>query len=213
MGFFFPVFLLQASPRNQPDNCTLPAPSSLNTTALGSTTATIAWSGVANAFAYHIRIYTLPEGNLISDFLSFDLNTTLSGLNSGASYRCAVSAVCNGDAPGSEVENSIVIDIVLNNSSPGNEAAGTHEHPQPAPVFSFLENPFSGVLRFSVDAGAPLPYHLQMISADGRLVLEQNGIASPAELVSVATPDLASGLYFVRVETGGMVQVFRLFRQ
>ena len=236
-GFFFPVLLLHAAtleqhvdlsfaghfvfrcvkfpdetPANTPDNCTLPAPSSLSASALSATTATLVWSGVTNAYAYHVRVYALPEGNLVSDFLDFDLNATLSGLSSGVAYRCYVSAVCT-DTPGNEVENSIVIDIILNNSSPGNKASGAFESPEENPQVVMLGNPFSDLLRFGVETGAPLPYRLQLISADGRLILEKNGVVLPGETLSVAAPELAPGLYFVRMETAGRVQVFRMIRE
>lgn len=194
------------------DNCQLPSPASLNATIINSTSASFTWTAVSSASGYRVRLYALSDMSLVADNLTLDLYTTFGGLSAGASYRCAVSAVCSGETQNTISDNLIVIDIILNNSSPGNETAPAITPEQPANQILPVQNPFHEVLRLSVAVSEPLSYHLQLIRTDGSLAFEQNGVTDGEGELAIPTEAFEKGMYFLRIEAGDRVQVFRVLK-
>ena len=69
------------------DPCSLSAPASLNGTVTSPSSASLSWPSVSGAYGYRVRVQTVPAGETVGDFLSFNLSASLSGLTTGATYR------------------------------------------------------------------------------------------------------------------------------
>lgn len=194
------------------DPCSLAAPSSLGATVTSPSSATLNWSAVSGAYGYRVRVQPLPEGAPVADFVSFSLSAGISGLTSGATYRCLVSAVCsdNSESPGQG--NSIVIDIIINYNSPPDEATATFlpDSVQPEPVV--LGNPFRETLKIyqaGVRAGV---CRVRLYNTSGRLVLDQTANWSADGEITLHTFSLPPGCYTLIVDTGGRRRILQVLK-
>lgn len=88
--------------------CTLPAPSSLSAVRTGSTTASVEWSAVTGAVSYSLKVYDQNTNALVSSTVVSGTGATVSGLESGRTYRVEMASMCSA---GSISEFVIVDDV------------------------------------------------------------------------------------------------------
>lgn len=116
LGTGFTNNLTVASPaNNQLENgavslsCALPAPSTFDGDRTSGTTASLSWSTVPNAAAYRLIVRNLSTGEVVSDTIEYGTSKSLSGLQTGTSYRCVLASICQG---GSTSDFVIIVDIL-----------------------------------------------------------------------------------------------------
>lgn len=192
--------LLPARPKVS--DCDLPAPASLEAS-VDAASVSLSWAEVPGAQGYHVQVYTLPDGQTVRDFECFELTSAIGELLPGGAYRCAVTALCSSSALDIH-GNTIVIDIVLNNFSPGDETPSTtptNAQDATALPVSLAQNPFSDRLRLFVPVSESTPVHIRLFRSDGRLALERTLVAEPESWLELPAEALEKGWYWVRIET------------
>lgn len=210
-AIFFSALALPCLLFARPDlpDCELPAPDSIKAT-LNATSVGLSWDGVPGAYGYQVRIYALPDGELVSELEKIDTAAQIDNLEPGGSYRCVISTLCQSGIAATH-ENTIIIDIVLNNSSPADESPVTPtEGPAATAVAaSWVQNPFSDLLSLFIPAAESAPARIRLLSAGGQLVFDQTLPDGAGPWIELAVESLDAGLYWVRIETGAGVQTLR----
>lgn len=120
------------------DACSLPAPSSLWVTDVGSTYISVAWTAVSGASQYRVKVKDLTIGSEINDQLVSGTTFTQTGLVGGHEYRFRVYSVCsNGDTGEAFTEltqRTIIIDLIVYASDYGNKPPQYECHGTQGPV-------------------------------------------------------------------------------
>lgn len=80
-------------------SCNLTAPSTFTAVWRNSTTASLNWSSVSGATAYHLEVY--DTNGLVSSTTEYGTSKNVGGLNNAESYTCRLSSIC-GDNTTSE---------------------------------------------------------------------------------------------------------------
>lgn len=91
--------------------CALPAPASFDSERTGATTAYLTWSPVSGAVSYRLTVYDTETWTLISNTIEFGTSKDLTGLSSGATYRCVLASMCEGGASSEFIIWDDVLDI------------------------------------------------------------------------------------------------------
>lgn len=183
------------------DPCSLAAPASLNSTITSPSSATLNWASVSGAYGYRVRVSPLPEGAPVADFLAFGLSAGISGLTSGATYRCVVSAVCADNSEVTGQGSSIVIDIIINYNSPPGESTSAPAPDAGSSAVVVRTNPFGETLRIYQPNAPSGACRVRLYSTGGRLVLDQTeGWPADGE-ITIPTARLTPGWYILVVDT------------
>ncbi len=185
------------------DPCSLSAPASLNGTVTSPSSASLSWPSVSGAYGYRVRVQTVPAGETVGDFLSFNLSASLSGLTTGATYRCTVAAVCADNQDSPSPGSAIVIDIIINYAAPGGETL-VDASPVPLPItVDCSPNPFGDFLhlRLPPSAESALDGRVRVFSLTGALVFDQHVSLVPGAEVRLETNTWSPGIYLLHLET------------
>lgn len=120
----------------QPPQCSLPGPTNLRSTAIGSTWISLKWDAVPGASAYRVRAVKLPAGPPVPSFNVSTPEATISNLSPGR-YKIFVAAICSSGIVSEDeaplTKSTIILDIVLNAQPPQGcnfiGAGTTHSEP------------------------------------------------------------------------------------
>lgn len=191
----------------QQDPCSLSAPASLNGLVTSTTSATLSWPSVSGAYGYRVKVQTVPDGNPVSDFLTFNLTASLNGLTTGATYRCTVAAVCADNQDSPSPGSAIVIDIIINYAAPGGETLADTSPVAGNNMIDCAPNPFGEflLLRLQPSAETTLDGRVRLYNLAGALVFDQHIFLTPGLDAQIETNAWPQGMYVLAVETEGKV--------
>lgn len=76
------------------EGCNLPAPANLIFTEIGTTSISLQWDPVPNAWGYEIQVFEADDDSLLSTSISHSTQITITGLTPGTTYWFSVAAIC-----------------------------------------------------------------------------------------------------------------------
>ena len=162
-------------------------PGNLNNNIIGSSTATISWSGVFGATNYTLQIKLASSNNWFTIGVITNTVTTLNGLLPNTSYHWRVKANCSDYS----AIKSLITTANLGGGGNGNLSQPGIAENNDAVVLRIYPNPATEVLNILCTGDISQGYHIRVTDAIGRVTFEDQ-LQTTID-VSSFTP----GIYFV----------------
>lgn len=174
-------------------------PAGLDTSNVGSNTATLSWDATSNAISYTVSYQ--EAGDSTATFLNTIVNSVVVGnLDSCTTYLFSVAALCLGNNL-SDFSEPFVFTT---------QCASTTTERIPGVAAAVSPNPFDDFLRINLLLETELFLQVQLLTTDGR-VIRQYGRSWPAgasEWQLEGLADVPAGVYLLRLSTGsGMLGI------
>jgi hypothetical protein len=174
------------------------SPVNVMVNSIGTTFATVAWTGSSCASSYTVMYHIYPGGAWSTQLNTTGTSRTLSGLLPGTSYQVRVRSKCPSPNPAATsawvyitfTTQTVPMGLTENESQESNSAdiasIQTYIYPNPAKNFIIL----------NIDTETPLPVSFILYDMQGKILLEQmvKGVNTRIEM-----KDLVNGTYFIKV--------------
>jgi serine protease len=185
--------------------CPCPAPENADTSQVNMTSAVYSWQEAENATSYTVRYKEISAVNW--EFASVtDLNLFLENLEECKNYRVQVKTIC--PIAESPYNNAIIFKTLCTPSSavePALTASG----------MQLVANPIGDKIKLWVELQEPSQLQARVFDALGRLVANYDlgAVSQGAHAFELPAASLAPGMYWVHLETGGIILIEKAVKQ
>jgi hypothetical protein len=186
-------------------SATCSAPLSLSLTGVHRMGFTANWPAVVGAFAYELEVRNLSNNALFTYTVypqpfPTPVSYSVIGLSPTVTYSVRLRSRCEGIAPSPWIGPQFV-------QLPAR--IGAAEDAAAAPSLRVYPNPNRGQFVVELDAATPTNLELDVLDLVGRQVW-RGGLPAGSSQVAVALPEVAAGVYLLRIRGGSRSETIRL---